>query len=319
MYVFLIVSLLIALWLSNPTISKKNKIYRYVIVLLGLVMIVPNTQSWHWNGVKTPKFFRDKNIIKKFINKGDNVLIFPYNNGYGGTLDYYQAVSDMYFKMPEGRLTYIPENFSKWPAFYMFLSNSISGNYVLQISAFIGSKNIKAVVLTPGASKIWYSVFNRMKWKKIKTGGVVLYEVPKIVLQKFKYITTSQIAKKYYLHLFNGLYNSSNKFLNRDELLSKPYPEYLENQGYLSKSFGYTAGRAYNWTKNGGWIGRWGCPDGKGECFGVCITGNINNLKPILKKYRSKAIQIFFPYPKIYNVKSSKGSGELLMIFKINK
>ncbi|MHB1646860.1 MAG: hypothetical protein ACYCTD_06860 [bacterium] len=319
MYVFLIASFFIALWLSKQGISKKNKLYRYIIVFFGLIILIPNTNMWHWNTVNTPLFFQNKNIMKKFINKGDNVLIFPYNNGYGGTLDYEQVVSNMYFKMPEGRLTFMPKKFSKWPAVSMFLSNKIVPDYAFQISAFVSSKNIKVVILAPGTAKIWYRVFNRMHWKKFKTGGVNLYKVPDALFQKFKNITILQVVQGASLSTFNRFYNSSIKFSNNDESLSNLYPKYLEAHGYLSKLFGYETGKANNWTTNGGWIGRWGCPDGKGECFGVGIVGNINSLRPIIQKYQPSAEQIFFPYPKVYNTNSSKGSGQLLMIFRLSK
>jgi len=51
------------------------------------------------------------------------------------------------------------------------------------------------------------------------------------------------------------------------------------------------------------------------------IVGNINELKPIIAKYQSKATQIFFPYPKVYKAykaNTSKSSGQLLMIFMTN-
>jgi hypothetical protein len=320
MYVFLMVAIFITLWLNKKNISKKDKIYRYVIVFFGLVLILPNTNIDSWGTIKTPQFFKDKNIMKRFINKEKTVLIFPYNNG--GLMDYYQMKSKMYFKMPEGYSGFVPKNFIDSPAFGMFNSNKISYDYILVISAFIGSHNVRAVILTPGTPKIWHLAFNDMHahWKKIKAGGVTLYEVPNIILQSYKHITLSQLNQKISLLTFNRLYNLSMKFLKNNQRLSNLFPQYLEFHGYLSKSFGYQTGSAINWTKNGGWIGRWGCPDGKGECFGVGIVGNINNLKPIIQKYQSQAKQIFFPYPKVYNAnKSSKGSGQLLMIFNFNK
>jgi len=319
MYVFLIVSILIALWLSMSGISKKNRISRYIIVFFGLIMLLPNIKIWHWDTVKTPSFFKDRIVMKKYINKGDNILILPWGNL--GMDDYYQLESGMYFKMPEGYITFPPKNFLKWPAVQMFFSNTLSLDYAYQISAFIGSHNVKAVILTADVNKIWYHVFNRMHWEKFQTGGVILYKVPELINRKYKNITYLQFNQKMLLSTFNNLYNSSIKFLNHDELLSNLYPKYLENHGYLSKSFGYRSGKANNWTKNGGWIGQWGCPSGKGKCFGIGIVGNINELKPIIAKYQSKATQIFFPYPKVYKAykaNTSKSSGQLLMIFMTN-
>jgi len=118
------------------------------------------------------------------------------------------------------------------------------------------------------------------------------------------------------IKLFSTLLSSSQKFLSDGGDPSKLYPEHLEENGYLPKSFGYQPGTANNWTKNGGWIGQWGCPDGKGKCFGIGVVGSIDQVKPIIDKYKSKALQIFFPYPKLYNPNSSQGTGQLLIIFR---
>ena len=118
---------------------------------------------------------------------------------------------------------------------------------------------------------------------------------------------------------FSTLLSSSQKFLSDGGDPSKLLPQYLEENGYLDKSFGYRTGPANNWTNNGGWIGQWTCPDNKGKCFGVGIVGNTNQLKPIIDKYKSQALQVFFPYPKLYNPNVKSGEGQLLMIFRAPK
>ena len=130
----------------------------------------------------------------------------------------------------------------------------------------------------------------------------------------FYYIINNKVTSGALLSNFNEFYFSANRFLkNHPE--NNLYPKYLENHGYLPNSYGFSAGSAYNWTKNGGWIGRWSCPDGQGSCFGIGIMGNSKDISSIIKKYSSKAIQTFFPYPELYNPKV-KAKGQLLMIFK---
>ncbi len=125
--------------------------------------------------------------------------------------------------------------------------------------------------------------------------------------------------KNYLNSTFSTLYNSSVTFLSKGNAPSKLLPQYLEEHGYLDKSFGYETGPAANWTKNNGWIGQWTCPDGKGVCFGVGLTGNINNLKPIIEKYKPQALQVFFPYPKVYAENSKDTNGQLLIVFRSPK
>jgi len=118
------------------------------------------------------------------------------------------------------------------------------------------------------------------------------------------------------LNLFSTLLSSSQKFLSEGSNPSKLLPQYLEENGYLDKSFGYQTATTNNWTNNGGWIGQWACPDGKGKCFGVGIVGDLNQVKPIIDKYKAQALQVFFPYPKIYNPNVKYGEGQLIMIFR---
>ena len=122
-----------------------------------------------------------------------------------------------------------------------------------------------------------------------------------------------------FMNTFDKFHSAALKFLSNGFSISSLYPQYLEENGYLDKSFGYRTGPANNWTNNDGWIGKWGCPDGKGECFGVGIVGDLDSVKPIIDKYKSDALQIFFPYPKVYDPASSSGTGQLLMIFRAPK
>ncbi len=145
-------------------------------------------------------------------------------------------------------------------------------------------------------------------------GGIILYQTNKSSVNSptSKKLVNSNTPQA----TFSTLYNSSVKFLSGNNDPSKLLPQYLEEHGYLDKSFGYGTGSAANWTKNGGWIGLQTCPDKQGVCFGVGLSGNINNLKPIIEKYKSKALQVFFPYPKVYDENSKDTNGQLLMIFR---
>jgi hypothetical protein len=143
-------------------------------------------------------------------------------------------------------------------------------------------------------------------------------EVNEDMIKKFQ-IDYEKFLAEEAIKPFSTLLSSSQKFLSDGGDPSKLLPQYLEENGYLDKSFGYRTGHANNWTNNDGWIGKWGCPDGKGECFGVGIVGDLEQMKPIIDKYKSDTLQIFFPYPKVYDVASSSGTGQLLMIFRAPK
>ena len=135
--------------------------------------------------------------------------------------------------------------------------------------------------------------------------------------KKYKRLVLNNGAK--YLEAFSTLLLASQKFLVDNNELSYLYPQYLEEHGYLDKSFGYQAGSANNWTENSGWIGQWTC--GVDQCFGIGILGSYAEVKGIIEKYEADATQIFFPYPKILTPGdeiSDNLKGQLLMIFPLD-
>ena len=183
------------------------------------------------------------------------------------------------------------------------------------------------------SNKVWYRnfiklsrpffiLFGKSNWGNINYANCInSFGKPSKVIkfQRFtilKYNNPKEEAEKYKTKIFSKLYHSANYFLTNKNNISNLYPKYLELHGYLPKIYGFEPGSANNWTKNGGWIGKWSCPEGRGSCFGVGISGDINTLMPIIKKYNSQSLQIFFPFPKLYNKNIRKGYGQLLIIFK---
>ena len=133
-----------------------------------------------------------------------------------------------------------------------------------------------------------------------------------------KAVTPSKVSSAPMLQ-FNALYISVGHYLASGKPLKNIYPLKLEKEGYLSKTYGgYPYKKPnYNWTSLGGWAGEWPLPN-KQYGVGIGIVGSYKNIQPIIKKYRSKAIQIFFPYPQILKLKIKKNQnekGQLIMIF----
>ena len=189
-------------------------------------------------------------------------------------------------------------------------------NYEKQIiSAYCVKHDIHYIVLSLHQNSTWKSILNKVAFRHKSVGSIIIYYVPKKAFKKYINMSYEKVISGALLSNFNKFYFSANRFL-KNHPQNNLYPKYLENHGYLPNSYGFSAGSANNWTKNWGWIGRrWSCPDGQGSCFGIGIIGNSKDILSIIKKYSSKAVQIFFPYPELYNPKV-KAKGQLLMIFK---
>ncbi|MGC9079928.1 MAG: hypothetical protein ACP5G1_04280, partial [Nanopusillaceae archaeon] len=308
------------------TLSKLVKGYkRYILGFLIILFLLPNFKLYKQiiTKYKIPKIFNTK-ICDKYINANDNVLIIPFNNLSG----LYQVNSNLCFNMTNSAFDIIiPARKWPWLDFMrknnIFSNNTVSIIYYKIVRSFIRANKINYIIVTKGYYKGWKNLLNlSLKTKPEFVEGVYLYKVPNSILNNPKYgsltymkesIVYSNIAK------FTYLFNAAIMFLYGKENVDKLYPKYLEEHGYLDKSFGYQTGKAKNWTENGGWVGRWGCPDGKGECFGVGVVGSIDEVKPIIEQYKLQAVEIYFPYPKIYNKDDGNESGELLIIFKAPK
>jgi len=318
LYLSLVLAIIVAIWVSS---SKYNNFFKYSIAVLSLVFLIPNLNSSFkatQQEINIPLFFTQKFYLK-YIEPNSNVLIIPYS--YNGNSALWQVESNMYFNMVDYPWCPVPLN--KW---YWLNSNIVSNliadapNNVVcidELKGFLGSNNISTVILSNDEYKKWNNVFNNILGEPLFVGGVVLYSVPKDIISKYN--NYNDVIAQCNLQQFSVLFSVSEKFLENDNQLANLYPKYLEEHGYLDKSFGYQTGPAINWTSNNGWIGKWGCPDGKGECFGVGIVGDLDQVKPIIDKYKSEALQIFFPYPAVYDPASSSGKGQLLIIFRTPK
>ncbi|MEO1784781.1 hypothetical protein V4762_06865 [Thermodesulfobium sp. 4217-1] len=293
----------------------KNK-YLYVI-LSGIILLLclMSYPYYNWGRIKPfPEtyFGIDKQMFKEY----DNSMIIVGSIPIGFVIPY----------LPENdKIIAIP--FKVFPFFRIPLTEQYEHKYYKSIEDW--DKKIYYLSInqpdTQRALEIlkdYKLLINFGSCKETRTNG------PKISLckmEKVSAINDSIINKlinqenERSLKIFDTLLNSSIKYLDTNSNLSNLYPQYLEENGYLDKSFGYGQGAGFNWTVNGSWAGKWPCPDNKGSCFGIGLLGDSYNTKSIIDKYKSKSLQTFFPYPKIYDKESKESNGFLLMVFRTPK
>jgi hypothetical protein len=281
--------------LTSKIRERRNIILLILLILTGLIPLVclgeqANRGNFHLNRIEQIGFlnkFQSSNSCKVFFVKkvkGDNhIPSWKYQ------ID--ALMISMKFGIPtiNGYSGIIPKDWK--------LNDNSSPLYYYYVYKWILLNNID---------------FNGLCSVDLNSGNFEHISVELLKLQVDKELSV-------FMNTFDKLYSAALKFLSSGFSTSSLYPQYLEENGYLDKSFGYRPGPANNWTNNGGWIGKWGCPDGKGECFGVGIVGDLEQVKPTIDKYKSDALQIFFPYPKLYDPASSFGTGQLLMIFRVPK
>lgn len=109
------------------------------------------------------------------------------------------------------------------------------------------------------------------------------------------------------------LYAAGNAYLHKGNPVQLLDPDALVAAGMLPSYWGSRAANAdhHNWTPSGGWIGAW-----QDQHFAVGIAGMYDSLVPTIERYRSRASQVYYPYPKLLEgpVKPNE-RGQLLMVF----
>ncbi|MEM3886805.1 MAG: hypothetical protein QXO82_07070 [Candidatus Methanomethylicia archaeon] len=309
LYVDLTVSIIAALWFEK--FSKKS--VKYILSGLAILFLIPNLYLYKGSLIRDyiPNFIKT-NEYKNYIKKGSNVIILPayQDAGFQGPL--WQYTTNFYFNLSQMLAGPIPKQIN-WALVSFFASSGLSNeSNIYDFAAYLKKCNVKYIIISENNKKLERNLDKLIPLtSKIILSDVVLYKVDGKVIKDLK-----EKGYEYNLKIYSTLLNSSQNFLSSGQSLSNLYPQYLESHGYLDKSFGYQTGAAKNWTQDGGWIGQWDCPDGKGKCFGIGLVGDINILKPIIDKYKPQALRIFFPYPKIYNQNTKETNGQLLMIFR---
>ncbi|MEJ5299412.1 MAG: hypothetical protein WHS38_00300 [Thermodesulforhabdaceae bacterium] len=323
LYTSMITAIMAAIWLEKTNISIKLK---YFVAILAIIFLIPNLNVYRGHKITYPAFLISGQY-KDYIKSGENVIIFPtyVMGGFQGPL--WQQRTDFYFNVSQGFAGPIPSSLKEDKNVAITLYKLIYGKpthindpLIYSFIHYLIKCDVRAILLPDSYhNKILDALLKSLDIEPIHTGGVILYKVDKEQLLSKTLPKYHEKIANYYVDIFENLFTSSQKFLLDGGSLSSLIPQYLEEHSYLDKSFGYQTGKAVNWTQNGGWIGKWGCPDRKGECFGVGIVGDVDMLKPIIDKYKSQSLQIFFPYPKTYTPDTKETNGQLLMIFRAPK
>ncbi len=284
----------------------RNKYFYIILSSIILLLCLMSYPHFNWGRVKPfPQSYFG--INKQMFKEYDNSMIIVGSTPLGFVIPYLPE-NDRIIAYPAG----IPLTEQYKNNYYKSIENWNKKIYFLSIN--YPDLNIALDILKEHKLLINYD-----SCKEIRTNGptVSFCRVEKVDNVNNTIINGLKTQeKKYIIRFFDALLDSVIKYLNVDKNSSNLQPKYLEENGYLDKSFGYRTGSAINWTQNDGWIGGWPCPDGKGKCFAIGLMGNIDTLKPVIEIYKSQALQVFFNYPNIYNEANSTGSGQLLLIFR---
>jgi hypothetical protein len=176
-YLFLLAAIAAALWLAPRDGRTGVPWIRWAVAGAAVVVLFPNVGSHVWKTpVSTPAFFAD-GTIRRYVPPDTNVLIIPY--GANGDSMLWQAEAGLSFRMPEGYLTVTPPKaFEVWPILDTFYSGTLQTGYADQLSGFLRTNHVRAVVVDPRSPGPWMELFGSLGVQPQAVGGVLLYRVP---------------------------------------------------------------------------------------------------------------------------------------------
>jgi hypothetical protein len=199
LYVFLVLAVVTALWLSAVERGPAMKIAIAAVILL---FMLPNLSAAYWTtDANIPEFFT-RGLYRNYLPPGANVVIMPY--GINGDSMLWQATSDMSFAMVEGwtGFPYIPADFENWPMIESFTWAAGLPDPALQLRAFAAANHVSAfivaqhcacewepdygdrqpsgwrrIAVTEGDRRRWRGWFATLGVAPLEVGGVTIYRV----------------------------------------------------------------------------------------------------------------------------------------------
>lgn len=308
LYVLLGISLLIVM--SLDYFKSFSKGLAYLVSLMLLVFIIPNTGIYHAK-LYSPIFL--KKGIHSYAPKNTVLMVLPY--GYIGTSMAWQAMDGFYYKEAGGYVAaalpqmYLQNNNLRNAYMLLTLEEKPYKGYQKAIKSLLCYSHAKYIVLVPhahslrGNTSYWIHLLEFIGHPK-KVEGSYLYNISGLCNLKNSKIYNA----------FSMFRNASIKYYDKNRTFNVLDPDSLEQLGLIPKSLGYMKNPLLiNFTNNGYWIGAWG----KSYAIGY-KPANYNMASYLYKKYSKSIESIYFPYPKIFNRKE-KGkhlAGEVIIQFK---
>jgi hypothetical protein len=177
MYTLLAVAVGVAAWLAERPRSPALGAGRWILVIAGVALMLPNIGSHYWGEAPAnPAFFRNT-TYRQYIKRGDNVLVLPFSNNGNSLL--WQAETGFYFGMPEGYLGhYIPSTFEG-----QMIVGELGGNHpvsLTNLASYLNRYGVREIVVAENelVSLPLESELVRLGMKATSVGGVTVFRVP---------------------------------------------------------------------------------------------------------------------------------------------
>jgi hypothetical protein len=174
LYMWLAIGVIVAIWLTG----RRWAWARWGLVVVAAVMLLPDLSSIYMHGrVSNPAFFTE-GTYRRYIRPGEVVLTIPLGHGeLDGRDMHWQAITDMYFRLSDGHIGFIPEQFQGRAA--SALRNNRPGGINEEIlREYLARHRVSVIVVPDAFAETWRETLATLKVEPVAVGGVVVYRLP---------------------------------------------------------------------------------------------------------------------------------------------
>jgi hypothetical protein len=284
-YAFLIVAVITALWMAD---SDRRRVIRLGVAMLIIVTTLPDLNSCDGvSQVRIPAFFAD-GLYRQHLLPDERVVALPFGIA-GGTM-LWQAASHMYFRMAGGYTGTTPREFERWPVVRALMTHTYLADTPAQLMAFMAAHDARVVVVDDTDQKFWAPVLAPIDPAPRAVGGVWLYRANTGALDHYRDVSALAIEQRDVDARFAAELAAARDYLAAGHDPAALTPLHAQQLGLLPP----------NWvtdpdvrTGNGLYLGPW--RDGR---VAVGIVGSYDALRPLIARYQSRAVNLYFPFPK---------------------
>jgi hypothetical protein len=309
----LILAIIAATWMAQ---SKCTRAAKSVAAVMLVVFLLPNMHADYWaEQLETPEFF-DSGQYRTYLQPGENVLVLPFTTGQAST---WQALSGMYFAMPQGWIGPAPRSFLEWPIVYSFATKLAIPDEGDQLYAFLATHRVTAVIMDTRQTEAVTTGLALLGQRQVilrEIGGVKLARPASALLEPYKNVTVEEMRCRMNTAQLDALIHAADQYLQRGYPIERLTPLAAQEEGLLPLNWVRVEDSSVL-TGEGLYLG-----PSQGDRVEVGVLTSSQCANSLIDRYGARAREIYFPYPRLSpNRKVAQDAnqvgkqGKLMLIF----
>jgi hypothetical protein len=286
MYTSLVISVIAAMWFADAPGRTLTKVIAAASV--GLFQ-APNLVPSFWiSKLDIPAFFTDRTYATELAPR-EIILPLPFPDS--GKSMYWQADSDMYFRMAGGWTTTSPFEFIRMPVVKYFYGGIDLPEAGDQLKAYIARFGVQAVVADPKEENFdsFKQTLDSLGVASQSKKDVWIYKIPGDSFAAYAKLPAAQVEARANALRFDAIVEAAGKYLADGHDLSKISPLELKRLDLLPRDWLVdSAPNAYI---------DWQIAPASGGQVGIIIVGSYEGVRPLIERYRTIASEIDYPAP----------------------